>query len=274
MLSYREKTPRVCALGVFLCLLGSGALACPAPESMPRETAQLAHIHDGDSLRLSDDRRIRLLGINAPEVAWDGEPAEPLANQARDRLRGLLKPGDALQLVYDTERKDRYGRTLAHVYTEEGMSLEGLLLRRGLAFHIAVPPNLALADCLAQLEQGAREAGAGLWQENVWPAKAAANLSPADSGYQRVSGRVQDVSRSGGQLWLELDGPLVLRVTRSDLAYFPEDFAQRAQSQWLGRRVEVHGWVIDRSGSGAVERGYQPLMLLLRSPHAVRLLSD
>lgn len=269
-----QKTSRVKALGVFLCLLSGGALGCPAPESLERETARLAHVHDGDSLRLRDGRRIRLIGLNAPEVAWDGAPAEPLAYEARDLLRSLVSGGDSIELVYDGDRKDHYGRTLAHVYTEEGISLEALLLRRGLAFHIAIPPNTTLADCLAAREQEARASAAGLWEAGVWPAKAVADMSDADTGYQRLRGRVTDVSEAGGSLWLELDGPLVLRVSQEDLEHFPPGFKARAQADWVGRELEVRGWVIDRSGSRATRRGFKPLMMSVRTPHAVDTLSD
>jgi len=269
-----QRTSGAKAFGVFLCLLGGAAFACPAPESLERETAQLQHVHDGDSLRLADGRRIRLIGLNAPEVAWDGVPAEPLAYEARDLLRSLVSDGDAIQLVYDSERKDHYGRTLAHVYTGEGISLEALLLRRGLAFHIAIPPNTTLADCLAERELEAREAAIGLWGEDVWPAKSVAEMGNADTGYQRLQGRVTDVSVAGGSLWLELDGPLVLRIAEADLAHFPSGFKARAKADWVGRELEVRGWVIDRSDSRAARRGFKPLMMPMRTPHGMNTLSD
>lgn len=268
------KTPRAKALGVFLCLLSTAAFGCPAPDSLERETARLAHVHDGDSLRLTDQRRIRLIGLNAPEVAWDGAPAEPLAYEARDLLRSLVSAGDPIELVYDREREDHYGRTLAHVYTDEGISLEALLLRRGLAFHIAVPPNITLADCLAAREQEARSAAVGLWEAGVWPAKPVEQMSEANTGYQRLQGRVTDVSVAGGSLWLELDGPLVLRISQADLEHFPPGFKARALSDWVGRQLEVRGWVIDRSDSRAARRGFKPLMMPVRTPHAMDTLSD
>ncbi len=261
----RNRAVRQCVLPILL--IPAFAISCPLPENAERETAYLHSVHDGDSLRLADERRIRLVGINAPELARDGEPAQPLAKAARDELRALVEPGDKLQLVYDRERKDHYGRTLAHVYTATGISLEAQLLRRGLAFHIAVPPNLMLAACLSEHERQARQAGHGLWSHPEWKPRAASTLSTDDTGFQRVIGTVKDVTLNR-DLWLELDGPLVLRVSEADL----DHFGPRPAADWLGRRVEVRGWVVDRSDSGAARRGFKPLLMPLRSPYAIETL--
>ena len=56
----------------------------------PRETAHVRHVIDGDTFVLSDNQHVRLLGINAPELGKDGAPDQPLALDARTRLKNLI----------------------------------------------------------------------------------------------------------------------------------------------------------------------------------------
>jgi len=274
------KTPRVRALGVFLwrafsvfsyktlgvfwgALLALSAFpgaACPLPEGLERELVQVAGVHDGDSVRLADGRRVRLIGINAPELAREGRPAEPLANAAREELKKQLVQREVL-LVQDQERHDHYGRTLGHLFTLEGRSLEAALLRQGLGFHIAIPPNMTLASCLSEAEGAARAASRGVWAEDQWPALETSGLTLQDTGFQRIRGTITDVSRGGGSVWLELDGPLVLKV--------PDSVWSSSPALAPGQRIEVRGWVASRSGSRAVRRGFKPLVLSVPSGFAI-----
>lgn len=258
------KAPGARALGVFFgALLALGALpgaACPLPEGLERESVQVAGVHDGDSVRLADGRRVRLIGINAPELAREGRPAEPLAKAAREELKRQLAQSEVL-LVQDRERRDHYGRTLGHLFTLEGKSLEAALLRQGLGFHIAIPPNMTLAACLSEAEREARAASRGVWDDSQWPALEASGLTLQDTGFQRIRGTITDVSRGGGSVWLELDGPLVLKVPDSVWASGPVLAP--------GQRIEVRGWVTSRAGSRAVRRGFKPLVMSIPSGFAI-----
>lgn len=271
MIKSIKKAPRVNTLGAFFMLwlwvqpvLGH----CPPDAAAARERAQVGHIIDGDTVRLQDGRRVRFLGVNAPELGGAGMADEPLAQAAYALLAERIPPGHLITLVYDTEPLDRYGRVLAYVYDAQGRSVEAELLRRGLAFQIAVPPNLVQADCLHAQQDIARQERVGVWRHDYWQPTPAARLQTG--GFQVVQGSVTDVSRTRGAIWLELDGPVVLQVARADQSFFEgEDW-----NAWLGRDLLVSGWVIDRSGSRAAERGFKPWMMRLRSPHAVLPAAD
>lgn len=251
-------------LGVFVCgLLAFGALpgmACPLSEALERESVRVVSVHDGDSVRLADGRRVRLIGINAPELAREGRPAEPLAAAAGQALREQVANESAL-LFYDRERKDHYGRTLGHLFTTEGQSLEALLLRQGLAFHIAIPPNLTLASCLSEAEKEARVASRGIWASTHWPARSARFLTSEHVGFQRVRGTIKDISRGGGSVWLELDGPVVLQMS--------ETVWTALDGLAAGQQIEARGWLIDRAESRAARRGFKPLVLRVSSGYAI-----
>jgi micrococcal nuclease len=67
-------------------------------------------------------------------------------------------------LVYDVDRYDRYGRTLAYVYrARDALFVNGALVRDGYAVVLTVPPNVAHADEFVAWEREARRRDAGLW---------------------------------------------------------------------------------------------------------------
>ncbi len=236
------------------------------------EWADVDYVYDGDTLRLNDGRKIRLLGVNAPELArpkrWGGRPSQALADDARIAVTQFFAESPRVRLVYDVKRRDRYQRTLAHVFNSQGDSLETFLLRRGLAFHIAIPPNLALAKCFALSAEWARSKNLGVWSHKDW--RPLEGLDTKETGFRRVRGRVETITQNG-TWWLELDVPLVLKVTAADRAYFPD-------YDWAGllrKRVEVSGWLIYRSQQASIRQkkhAYKPYIMRLRTPYALRLL--
>ena len=229
---------------LFVCLwLAAGAAgaagACPADRVDLR--AGVEYVHDGDTLRLADGRSLRLIGLDTPELARDGRHAEPLAETARDRLRVLLRAaGMRLDLQYDTEREDRYGRSLAHAYLPDGRNLTALLLEEGLASTLVVPPNLRWWTCYREAERRARAAGRGLWALPGHRVHEAATLDPALRGFVLVRGRVRERQPRRAGVRLLLDGGLVVWSGRADLAYFP------APERLVGQRVEVRGMLRQR----------------------------
>lgn len=87
-------------------------------------TLPVLRVIDGDSLN-SDLARIRLFGIDAPESGQRcySEALKPLRELAEDTVR--VESGPRLS--------DQYGRMLAYVYTGDGMSVDEILIREGLA---------------------------------------------------------------------------------------------------------------------------------------------
>ncbi|WP_105102476.1 thermonuclease family protein [Microbulbifer pacificus] len=202
------------------------------------EIVALKKVVDGDTLRLKDGRRVRLIGVNTPELAHGERRAQPLAREAKEFTERFLEGGD-LELVYDRDRRDNHGRVLAHVYNHRGDSLESALLSAGLAFHIAIAPNLSLAECLSTREQEARDAHRGVWAPGVWPVLNAADIRPGDGGFVLLTGTVKKVEKNQF-LWLELDGPVAVRLRTG------RDYGHLDGRNWQGRKIEVKGWLVDR----------------------------
>lgn len=235
----------------------SGAGECRAPG--PLRPAQVARVVDGDTLRLVDGRSVRLIGVNAPELGRDGRPPEPFAEAAARHLEQLVAAsGGQVALATGEQARDRYGRSLAHAFGRDGRNWEAQQLAAGFGFAVALAPNTALAGCQFVAEAGARAAGLGLWRRN--PFVEAAQLRRG--GFALVRGRVEQVARNRGGVWLELEGELVLQVAPGALAQFDE----RALLGLEGRMVEARGWVIDRRRRGAPGAGLARWLLPLSHP--------
>lgn len=123
---------------------------------------------DGDTIVLRDGRHVRYIGIDTPETEHRDQAAEPMGDQAWSVNRHLVD-GWRLRLVYDREKKDRYGRTLAFVYREDGLFVNAELLKRGCAFLLYRFPNTSKTDMLLSAQREAMGQGRGIW---AWVDKA------------------------------------------------------------------------------------------------------
>ena len=98
---------------------------------------------------------VALLSCDAPDVQYYGKEAKVF-------LTNLIL-GKNVRLEFDVGKKDRYGRTLAYVYLEDGAFLNAELVKQGYAVIMTVPPNVKYADLFLQLQSKARDAKRGLW---------------------------------------------------------------------------------------------------------------
>jgi micrococcal nuclease len=203
------------------------------------ESVTVSYVHDGDTLNLSDGRKLRLIGINTPELARDERPAEPYAEEAKRAVMHYIPRNSRIDILYGSERHDRYGRLLVHVILPDGRNLNRLLLREGMAQAIVVPPNIALLKCYWREDEQARTHHEGLWQERYFQPLQAATLTGGEQGFHLLRGRVQRVGESRKAWWLDLDGPVALRIDKRDLDYFSiQDF-----KTLVGHEVEARGWL-------------------------------
>jgi endonuclease YncB( thermonuclease family) len=247
----------------------------PSPSPSPSATATACElragaeqvrwslVHDGDTLTLADGRRVRVIGINTPEVA-DSGPGEPFADEATRAVRAYLSGSSTVLLLPGAAHRDRYGRLLAHVFRPDGGSLAAELLRRGLAWHVAVPPNLGYLDCYQGAQRVARTAARGVWSQEYLSSDHARRLQ---SGFRVLRAGIQRVVFKGNW-WLETDAGFALRIQSSDQSWFERS----AVASWQGASVEVRGWMVNRADSGSAKRGHLPWMLLLRHPADLRIL--
>ena len=242
--------------------LSAANALCPAPQQVPQFAVQ--RVVDGDTLRLSDGRSVRMIGLNAPETGKKGRSAEPFADAAKRRLQNLVdENGGKVGVIVGEDPQDHYGRTLANLYGRQGANLEAQLLVEGLGYQIAIAPNVALLDCQQAAEQVARQTRLGLWKDS--PVQPVGHI--ANSGFAIISGKISDVQRNGGGLWIELQGGLVVRVAPERV----DQFNVARLNSLKGQSIEARGWVIDRSRRGGSQAGQARWMLPVTHPAMLKL---
>ncbi len=145
------------ALAAMLC--GCGA----RPQGPPSE-ALVIQVGDGDTVTIAGGQKVRLLGIDTPELEREGRPADFLAHKAKAELAKLVQ-GRQVRLEYDKLRYDQYGRLLAHLFLPDGLYVNVELVRQGLAKVYIFPPNTRHQETLLAAQRQALEARRGLWQQ-------------------------------------------------------------------------------------------------------------
>jgi len=162
-MSPTKATRRV--LATTLALLA--CLAAPTIAEAAGFTATVAYAVDGDTLRVreadGDLIYVRLIGIDSPESVKPNTPPECGGEDASRSMDQLAPEGAKVRLVFDGEREDNFGRTLAHAYVK-GRQLELAQLRGGWAeiyrYHDRTFRGLAR---YYSLQDQAKAAGRGVW---------------------------------------------------------------------------------------------------------------
>lgn len=135
-----------------------------APADIKEGKYHVRHVIDGDTLVLDDGRKIRLIGIDAPETDDRRGPIEPWGPQASSFARDFVERSNGwVTLQFDLERLDQYERHLAYVFVEDGL-LNEELIRRGLA---RFKPNYRYSGVMKRrfraAEETAKRKKQGIW---------------------------------------------------------------------------------------------------------------
>jgi len=230
---------RLCNVGLVVISFFGFAKASECPADRIDERVTVRYVVDGDTLGLNDGRKVRMLGINAPETAHHSQLAEPFASQSLRALKRFLKNSPTISLRFERVRKDRYQRLLAHVFTESGMNVQAFLLQRGLAAQITIPPNTWQAECYATLEKKAISKRLNMWSHPRFMPWEVSDTKPPLQGFYRISGVISTVTHRRSSIWLQLTNQFSLRIMRKDLPYFhPLDI-----NKLKNKRVIAKGWL-------------------------------
>jgi micrococcal nuclease len=148
--------PRFRQLAALLACLVAG---CSEPAADATEARVTKHT-DGDTLWLSGIGKVRLIGIDTPEI--DGG-VECFGRRASAFVERTAPLGARVRYRLGVDARDRYGRALAYVWLSDGRFLNRLLVARGYAQPLTAPPNVEYEDVFVRAARRAREAGRGLW---------------------------------------------------------------------------------------------------------------
>jgi micrococcal nuclease len=131
---------------------------------------------DGDTLLLESGERVRLIGIDTPEMheskklyrdsersKQDIKTIQDLGKRSAEFTRNLVE-GKPVRLEFDVDRYDKYKRLLAYVYlVSDGTFVNAKIIEEGYASVMTYPPNVKHTDEFVKLYREARENNRGLW---------------------------------------------------------------------------------------------------------------
>jgi micrococcal nuclease len=216
-------------------------------------------VFDGDTVKLTDGKRIRLLGINTPEVHHRGQRTEAGGEAAKTWLANKLT-GQKVQLITDAEPTDKYQRTLAHLITDRKDHINLQLVEMGLASVNIYPPNLMYAEQLMAAENRAEQARRGIWANPQYAPLLLEQLGDdGHDGWTRLVGKIKALRKSRKFIYLEFSDKFQARIEKRWLKLFPEP------DSYLNHTVEVRGWLNKNRGDWS---------MLLRHPSAIKTRPD
>lgn len=119
-------------------------------------SAIVSSVIDGDTVKLQNGEKVRLLGINTPEKG------QPYYDEATNRLKELIE-GKTVTLEKDVDDKDQYGRLLRYIYIDDTLvNLE--MVREGYGNVYIIPPNTKYSNKFEGAEEEAKNAQRGMWE--------------------------------------------------------------------------------------------------------------
>ena len=161
-------------LALFFVWKYGGLIKLPAvtqssQEKLPAgwEKGAVKRAVDGDTVELSDGRKVRYIGMNTPETVHPSKPVECFGKEASNKNKELVDKKE-VYLEKDAEDKDIYDRILRYVYIKNQDSLimvNEYLVRNGYANVYTFPPNVKYTDRFIEAERLAREERVGLWNK-------------------------------------------------------------------------------------------------------------
>jgi micrococcal nuclease len=152
-----------------------GIFTVPFGKSYDYTNIYVKRAVDGDTLQLENGERVRLIGIDTPEMhesdklyrdaqrtKQDIRTIQKLGLSAYEFTKNLVE-GKRVSLEFDVERRDRYNRLLAYVYLKDGTFVNAKIIEQGYASLMSIAPNVKYADLFLKLYQEARLNKRGLW---------------------------------------------------------------------------------------------------------------
>jgi micrococcal nuclease len=239
-------------------LVAAAALLSPSPASSiaAEETLRgtVSVVYDGDTLRVrlagQKDERVRLIGVDSPELDDAREPVRLMAFLAK-RFTFFRLHDAAVELLPGPEERDIYGRLLAYIRTENGEMFNETLVREGYAYaYLKFPFDEAWRKRLKEAENSARSSGKGLWKRDPYPVVEAADTGRRLGEIVTVRFRCLRSFKRGGFRILEAEGAAFDAVIPFDvIKAFPGSL------DFPGRTLEVTGLVEPYKGRPQIQIG-------------------
>lgn len=227
----------------FISTLFSLVNASDCAPTTSTETATVKWVYDGDTVKLTDGRKVRLIGIDTPEMPRKNQKGERFAGQATEALREKLAAyNNQVRLQIGNQAFDKYKRQLAHLFTPDQQNLSKWLLEQGLATRLLLYPNFTFADCYQEAEKKAQLANINIWSEADFQLKTPKQLGELFTGYVRLKGTVQHITHRKKQVRLTLDQNIYITIKDPELRLF------KNLDKLTGKAIMVSGQLYRQKG--------------------------
>lgn len=235
-----------------LAMLVASPSFCLARPELPKgvfeagERARISHVVDGDTVVLADGRVVRLVGLQAPKLPLGraGFRPWPLSSTAKEVLEGLLLKR-TVQLHFAGDPMDRWNRILAHLVRDDGLWVQGEMLRLGMARVYSFADNRGAVSSMLKIEETARGENKGIWARPFYSIRTPTETMRLRDGFQIVEGDVVDAAKVKGQVFLNFDSDwrtdFTIRIPRNVLREF-ENLGIDVLAL-KGKMVRVRGWI-------------------------------
>jgi micrococcal nuclease len=127
------------------------------------EYAYVQEAIDGDTVKLSDGRKLRYVGVDTPELHHPTKGEQCFGEKAYQQNKSLVEH-QLVTLEKDVSETDKYGRLLRYIWLGDKL-INQELVSEGYAVARSFPPDIARQDILRQAEKSAREQQKGLWKD-------------------------------------------------------------------------------------------------------------
>ncbi len=256
----------------FFYVLPFSAFAGVCPPQHIDESARVNYVYDGDTLQLEDGRKIRLLGIDTPEIFNKqkniSKQTKLSGEKAKAALQKQLSLADQrISLAYGSQRFDRYNRTLAHVFLPNGTNIQAWLIGQGHAVAFTTPPNDRMSDCYRQQEEAARKLELGIWKMSRYQLKQTSQLDKTSQGFYRLQAKVTRTQKSHFGVTLYLDDNVEVKIYKNDLI----NFNAYMLNNLVFKNIQIRGWLHVKKIHNQTQKNPRFIMTL-RHPDAIKVI--
>jgi micrococcal nuclease len=212
------------------------------------ERGLVTAVYDGDTIKVrfenGQERRVRLIGIDAPETGASREE-EKFRAQMSKRFAFFYLYRKAVKLSYDWEIEDKYGRLLAYVWTEKQGLFNKFILSEGFA---AVFLNFPFEyrEEFIEAEKEARKLEKGLWKKGRYPSISVSETRAYLGKLLSVKFKCSRVQAKGKFVFLYSGQKFSTLVPLENVSLFPE------LKSFKGKVLSVTGFLEEYKGKPQV----------------------
>lgn len=178
---YNKKRNIILAIIIFLAGIVTGGRLLVSkimPQKLDNEVYRVISVIDGDTFKIADTTRVRLMGIDSPEKG------ECYYQEAKQALSDLIL-NKQVKLEKDITDQDYYGRLLRYAILQvkggDNILINDYLVSNGLALATSIPPDKHYRELLQAGQEEARRNKLGLWSKCDYPKDNEAERREQDS---------------------------------------------------------------------------------------------